>query len=498
MTDLDLDPTRPGHHDLRRHRRCRGRRRRCSMPPGRGITHIDTANGYAGGESEKILAELLRRPARRGHPRHQGRYATPRRRRPTRRCRRGLAGQRRGQPAPPRHRPRRPVLSAPARPRGRRWTKPLSTVAELVAEGKIGALGVSNFAAWQIAEVNHVADEVGAPRPVVAQQLYNLLARRIEEEYAEFAAVTDLITMVYNPLGGGLLTGRHPSTPAPPKAGSVTPDWPRCTSERYWNTADIRCHRPTGTSPTKPACPLTELALRWLRPNRRPDPSCWAAPKSPPADQHRRHRRRPAPRRPGRRVRRHRRRPARPHARLQPIRNTPHDLERIRLPPAQPRTHRRLLVGAGLPRGHRMDRPRRLGLHRTGPPARPDRLLGHAAGLTAIDAAHGPRRHGPRRSQQPHPDRPCPRCGRAGVIVPLINTAAEAAAAVAAATYPPTGIRSYGPMRSQLRIGPDTRRRQQRHRRAGDDRDSARPGERRKICATDGLDGVYVGPSDLR
>ena len=82
-------------------------------------------------------------------------------------------------------------------------------MAELVAEGKIGALGVSNYAAWQIAEINHLADEVGAPRPIVAQQLYNLLARRIEEEYVEFAAVTGLVTMVYNPLGGGLLTGRH-------------------------------------------------------------------------------------------------------------------------------------------------------------------------------------------------------------------------------------------------------------------------------------------------
>ena len=41
-----------------------------------------------------------------------------------------------------------------------------------------------------------------------------------------------------------------------------------------------------------------------------------------------------------------------------------------------------------------------------------------------------------------------------GVIVPLINNAEEATAAVAAAKYPPFGIRSYGPMRSQLRIGP--------------------------------------------
>ena len=44
--------------------------------------------------------------------------------------------------------------------------------------------------------------------------------------------------------------------------------------------------------------------------------------------------------------------------------------------------------------------------------------------------------------------------GAAGIIVPLINSAEDAAAAVAATRYPPDGIRSYGPMRSGLRIGP--------------------------------------------
>ena len=45
--------------------------------------------------------------------------------------------------------------------------------------------------------------------------------------------------------------------------------------------------------------------------------------------------------------------------------------------------------------------------------------------------------------------------GAAGVIVPLINSAEDAAAAVASARYPPAGIRSFGPLRSDLRIGPD-------------------------------------------
>ncbi|MEV5410085.1 aldolase/citrate lyase family protein [Thermopolyspora sp. NPDC052614] len=87
--------------------------------------------------------------------------------------------------------------------------------------------------------------------------------------------------------------------------------------------------------------------------------------------------------------------------------------------------------------------------------------------------------------------------GAQGVIVPLVNSAEEAAAAVSACRYPPAGTRSYGPARSDLRIGPDPR--------AADEavacivmietRGALEDIER--ICRIPGLDGVYIGPSDL-
>ncbi|MEV8373674.1 aldolase/citrate lyase family protein [Kribbella sp. NPDC056861] len=88
--------------------------------------------------------------------------------------------------------------------------------------------------------------------------------------------------------------------------------------------------------------------------------------------------------------------------------------------------------------------------------------------------------------------------GAAGVIVPLIDTADDALRAVRAARYPPVGVRSYGPSRSGLRIGPVP---------AEADAATAvlvmietRQGLENvaAICATPGLDGIYVGPSDLR
>ena len=123
---------------------------------------------------------------------------------------------------------------------------------------------------------------------------------------------------------------------------------------------------------------------------------------------------------------------------------------------------------------------------------------GMVAGLTAIDAARGPVGVVRVEANDPTPIGRALDAGAAGVIVPLVDTADEAAQAVAAATYPPTGIRSYGPMRSQLRIGPtpavvneDTVVLAMIETPSGLDNVEA-------ICATKGLAGVYVGPSDLR
>jgi 4-hydroxy-2-oxoheptanedioate aldolase len=87
--------------------------------------------------------------------------------------------------------------------------------------------------------------------------------------------------------------------------------------------------------------------------------------------------------------------------------------------------------------------------------------------------------------------------GAYGVIVPLVNTAEEAAKAVGACRYPPNGVRSFGPTRSILRIGPDP----------ADANDAVACivmietaeglDNVEEIAAVPGLDAVYIGPSDL-
>ena len=88
--------------------------------------------------------------------------------------------------------------------------------------------------------------------------------------------------------------------------------------------------------------------------------------------------------------------------------------------------------------------------------------------------------------------------GALGVIVPLVNDAEEAARAVAACRYPRDGVRSYGPIRATEVVGSKTLEDL-----AGEVlcfvMVETREGLERveEIAATPGLDGIYIGPSDL-
>ena len=122
---------------------------------------------------------------------------------------------------------------------------------------------------------------------------------------------------------------------------------------------------------------------------------------------------------------------------------------------------------------------------------------GMVAGLTAIDAAGAAVGLVRVSENGAGPIGRALDAGAAGVIVPLVNTAQDAAAAVAASRYPPAGLLSYGPMRSMLRIGPTPAV-------ANDSvvvlamiETPEGLADVEAIAATPGLDGLYIGPSDL-
>jgi aryl-alcohol dehydrogenase-like predicted oxidoreductase len=228
-----------------------------------GVTSIDTANGYAGGRSEEMLGEILR-----------GRWDDV-----TIATKAGIyPGDAAGQPLLSR-KGIRASLEASLRRLGTDRVdlfylhqpdrsvpieETAEALADVVRDGLVGAVGVSNFAAWQITDIASACVAAGAPRPVVAQQLYNLVARRIESEYVEYAATHELATVVYNPLGGGLLTGRHSFDADPGEGRFGSSALSQMYRDRYWSRPMFDAVEALSGIASDSGLTLPELSLRWL------------------------------------------------------------------------------------------------------------------------------------------------------------------------------------------------------------------------------------------
>ncbi|CAM2165526.1 hypothetical protein PSAC2689_140036 [Paraburkholderia sacchari] len=92
----------------------------------------------------------------------------------------------------------------------------LEALDTIVRAGKARYIGVSNFLAYRLARALGRADVLRCARFVSVQPRYNLLFRQIERELLPLAGEEGLAVIPYNPLAGGLLTGkyRHDSAPA--------------------------------------------------------------------------------------------------------------------------------------------------------------------------------------------------------------------------------------------------------------------------------------------
>ena len=88
-------------------------------------------------------------------------------------------------------------------------------LADLIRQGKVRYVGVSNFRAWQVAEVCRLSDQAGIDRPVVSQPYYNLLNRMPEVEQLPACAHYGLGVVPYSPLARGVLTGKYTPGTAP-------------------------------------------------------------------------------------------------------------------------------------------------------------------------------------------------------------------------------------------------------------------------------------------
>ncbi len=85
----------------------------------------------------------------------------------------------------------------------------LAACADLVEEGKVRYLGISNETPWGVHEYLRLADQKGWPRIQSIQNPYNLLNRTFEVGLAEMALREQVGLLAYSPLGFGVLSGKY-------------------------------------------------------------------------------------------------------------------------------------------------------------------------------------------------------------------------------------------------------------------------------------------------
>jgi aryl-alcohol dehydrogenase (NADP+) len=82
-------------------------------------------------------------------------------------------------------------------------------LADLVRAGKVRYVGCSNFRAWELASALAASERLNLARFASVQPRYNVLHREIESEMLPLCRAEGVGVIVYNPLAGGLLTGKH-------------------------------------------------------------------------------------------------------------------------------------------------------------------------------------------------------------------------------------------------------------------------------------------------
>ncbi len=118
----------------------------------------------------------------------------------------------------------------------------LAALEHLLHSGKVRYVGCSNFAGWQVMKALGIADRTGLPR-FVSQQVYmSLQERSAEYEIVPSAVDQGLGLLIWSPLAGGLLSGKHRRGQPPPPGTRHAGEWdepPVYDEERLYDTIEV-------------------------------------------------------------------------------------------------------------------------------------------------------------------------------------------------------------------------------------------------------------------
>lgn len=138
----------------------------------------------------------------------------------------------------------------------------LEAIADLHDQGKFKELGLSNFPAWMVSDVWHICDRHGWIKPTVFEGIYNPLTRKAENELNACLSHFGMRFYAYNPMAGGLLTGRYGTFKETPSDGRFThrPNY----RSRYWKKSYFAALDLIKAAAEKHGITSIEATYRWL------------------------------------------------------------------------------------------------------------------------------------------------------------------------------------------------------------------------------------------
>ena len=138
----------------------------------------------------------------------------------------------------------------------------LEACAKFHEQGKFSELGLSNFPAWMVVDIWHLCQKHGWPKPTVYQGRYNGLSRNVESELFPALRKLGMRFYAFNPLAGGLLSGKHIHYEDSPMPGRFA----RLQSyrNRYWKESFFEAVSFLADKCGEAEITLAEASFRWL------------------------------------------------------------------------------------------------------------------------------------------------------------------------------------------------------------------------------------------
>ncbi len=131
---------------------------------------------------------------------------------------------------------------------------------QLVRQGWVRYVGVSNWAAWQIVKALGISERLGLARFESLQAYYTVAGRDLERELIPMLRSEGVGLMVWSPLAGGLLSGKYGrEQQAEEGSRRVTFDFPPVDKDRAWNCVDVM-----RTIAQAHGVSVAQVALAWL------------------------------------------------------------------------------------------------------------------------------------------------------------------------------------------------------------------------------------------